>query len=98
MSCAIATEIARQIGNRAFLMMGTQHKVAGERDLSFDIRGSRAWSHVRVTLTVLDLYDVTFIRIGRAPKRVRTEMTVPDVYNDDLKAVIERETGLFLSL
>jgi hypothetical protein len=45
------------------------------------------------------LYDLEFLRIGRAPKyRVEVVNVRTDIYFDALREVIERVTGLHLSL
>jgi len=56
----VANTIAKQIGSRAFFLMGTRHKLGDEDSLTFDIRGSRTVNKIRVRLNVMDLYDLTF--------------------------------------
>lgn len=95
----VANTIARQIGHRAFVMMGTRYKLGDERSLTFDVRGSRIVNKIRVTLNSMDLYDLEFWKVGRAPKfRVEVVDVRTDVYFDALREVIERVTGLYLSL
>ncbi len=98
MAYEVAQQIAAQIGHRAFVMMGTQHKIADELSLTFNVRGSRTWNKVKVTLNPMDTYDITFYKIGRAPKFRIQEKTVDNVYVGDMHELIERETGLYLSL
>lgn len=100
---AVANEIARQIGGRAFYMMGTQHKVGEENALTFDIRGSRAVNKVRVILDGDDTYSVEFWKIpgpqgwanGKVPVIVHKS---EGIYNDGLHQCIESNTGIYLSL
>jgi len=96
----VANTIARQIGHRAFLMMGTRYKLGDDLSLTFDIRGSRTVNKIRVTLNVMDLYDLTFWKVTR--RNGEFKVTVVDVRNDiyfdGLREVIERVTGLCLSL
>lgn len=96
MSAAIAQTIADQIGGRAFLMMGTRHKMAYGQTLIFDIRGSKKFNKVRVTLTPLDVYTVEFIKVRGHEIVSRHE--VENVYADGLHQCIEHNTGLALSL
>jgi hypothetical protein len=93
----VANEIARQIGGKAFYMMGSRKTlVGGENDLSFKVmRNAEKVTHVRVTLNAADTYDVEFIRCWgtKAPKTLKS---VKGVYNDMLKEVISVGTGLAL--
>jgi len=51
---------------------------------------------VRIELTPLDLYDVTFYKVrGVNCQAVATEL---GIYDDMLHAMIEKHTGLALSL
>ncbi len=92
----VAQTIADQIGHKAFVMMGTRHKLADERSLSFDVRGSRVYNKVQVTLEPNDTYTVKFFKFWNF-ELVR-DRTVDLVYADGLKQVIEHNTGLYLSL
>lgn len=95
----VANEIANQIGNRAFAMMGAKNLVGGADSLLFAIKGSRKWNKIRVTLDPSDTYTVEFFKLGGAPMfDVKDQKSVSFVYNDQLRAVIEGETGLLLSL
>lgn len=92
----VANEIARQIGNKAFAMMGTKNKLGDDNSLLFDIRGCSKFNKIRVTLDAMDTYTVRFIKVGRGGI-VRDE-SLEMVYADNLKAIIESKTGLYLSL
>ena len=92
----IANTIAEQIGNRAFFMMGTRSKVGGPNYLSFDVRGSKAVSHVRVTLNAMDTYDVEFLKIRGT--NIKTVSKSEDIYAESLHEIISVHTGLALSL
>jgi len=92
----VATTIAQQIGHRAFVMMGTRHKLGGENFLSFDIHGCRDYSKVQITLQRDDTYTVEFFKF-RQWEKLRHK-TVDSVYADGLKQCIEYNTGLCLSL
>ena len=94
---AVANEIARQIGNGAFRMMGAKNLVGGENYLTFKVgRGARndygAVTHVTVTLTPKDLYEVKAV-FARGAK-VTDRGTVENVYVEELHAVIRNLTGM----
>jgi hypothetical protein len=103
----IANTIASQIGGRAFVMMGTPKgsKLAlSDGALQFDIRGAvKGINRIIVRLTPADLYDIEFWKIpgmkgmlaGREPVKVSVSS---GIYCDQLRSVIESETGLYLSL
>ncbi len=93
----IAQTIADQIGGRAFVMMGTRHKLAGENFLSFDIRGCPAFNKIQITLDPLDTYKVEFFKFNRSFERVNY-LERDGIYADGLHQCIEANTGLCLSL
>jgi len=92
----VANEIAKQIGGRAFFMMGTRHKLGGPNYLSFDIRGSRVYQKVQVTLEPDDTYKVEFFKFRKY--EISRYEEVKGVYVDQLRGVISEHTGLALSL
>jgi hypothetical protein len=92
----VAQEILRQFGGRMFVMMtGATSFAASENSLSFRFKGSKKWKACKVELTPLDVYRVTFYKM-------RGFDVVSDVheevYNDNLREVFERATGLYTSL
>lgn len=93
---AIANEIYRQIGKKAFFMLGAKNFVGDKDSLSFKISGSKAYSHIKVRLNSLDLYDMTFYKI--VGNEIKNEKTVEGLYFDMLHSTIEQETGLYTSL
>lgn len=98
MSLVVANEIANQIGNRAFVMMGATNKMGWENGLQWKIgRNAKKVTHVVVTLQDNDTYTVKFQRVGRS-YNVSTTAEVSNVYADQLHAVITEHTGLCLSL
>lgn len=96
----IANEIARQIGSRAFFMMGTRYKLGDEKSLTFDLRGSLAVNKIKVEYDYgRDTYKLHFWKQGRAPNfKIVVVAELDDVYCDQLHEIIERNTGLALSL
>jgi len=98
----IAKEIQRQLGRKAFVMMGAKNLAygtdsKGDESLSFKIgNNSKGVTHITITLNRKDLYDVKFIKIRGSQYKVTNEEK--DIYNDMLKDIIESNTGLYLSL
>jgi hypothetical protein len=90
----IAHEINRQIGNGAFLMMGTKNKIGDTNSLKFDIKLCKQYNWIKITLDANDTYTVEFIKVGRAP----TIDPVHDVYVEDLHNLISKRTGLALRI
>lgn len=92
---AIATTIAKQIGARAFFMLGTRQKLATENGLLFDLRGSPLHIHkIQVRLDPSDTYTVQFWTgaMGRHPAKLIHE--ADNIYADGLCQCIEINTGL----
>lgn len=102
-SDAVAQEIRRQIGARAFYLMGAKNLTSTGRGpnedggLSWKVgRNAKGVTHVKVGLNRSDLYDVKFLRVRGTSVKVVSEHE--GVYFDTLRELIERETGLALSL
>ena len=98
-SIAIANTIAEQIGGRAFLMLGTRQKLAIDKGLLFDLRGSPMNIHkIQVRLEPSDTYTVQFWSgaTGRHPAKLIHESD--NIYADGLCQCIEINTGLRTSL
>lgn len=94
---SIATTIRDQIGSRAFVMMGAKGLTGDSRSLQFKI-GSNAKrvTNVHIELAADDTYTVSFWNIrGYSMKLLKQ---VEGVYCDQLRGIIESETGLYLSL
>ncbi len=92
----VANTIASQIGNRAFQMLGAKDLVGSDNSLTFKIRGCRKISHIRVTLTPADLYDVEYLKVFKFECKdvAKTE----GIYADMMHSDIEDKTGLYTSL
>ena len=93
---SVSKEIYNQIGHKAFYMMGAKDLVGDNNSLGFKIRGSKEYNFIKITLNGLDLYDVDFIKFNK--NGIIKKDTVNDVYNDMLKDLISKKTGLYLSL
>lgn len=96
MSLVVAETIRAQIGNMAFRMMGASNLAGSEHSLTFKIKGSRTVNRVQVTLDPSDTYTIGFFKTrGHS---IRLVASVEDVYVDNLRGIIEQNTGLYLSL
>lgn len=98
----VALTIQRQIGKRAFFMMGAKDLMSTEnRSLRFKIgRNAKSVSHIEVTLDPRDLYTVRFTRqrMSGGSLKVTVVAEVCDVFCDSLHTVFEEHTGLRTSL
>jgi hypothetical protein len=94
----IAQEIINQIGGvgRLQAMIGANAFVAVDAGVMFKFKGSRKWNCIEIKFNGRDLYDVTFYKITKL--KIAKQETIEDIYNDQLKGLIERHTGLYLSL
>ena len=77
-------------------MMGAKNFGWSQEGLTFKISGSPDVSHIRILLTPLDLYDVTFLKVRGM--KVKTFAEEKGVDAEQLHSVIEKNTGLYLSL
>jgi len=98
----IAQTINSQIGNKAFYLLGALNKAYGVNEenqtyLSFKIRGSKKVSHIRITyLEGIDLYKTEFLKCRK--DTIKTVSEFSEIYCDQLREIIEKETGLYTSL
>jgi hypothetical protein len=78
---------------------GFPGRPAGRGSLTFNVRSSRRWTKIRITLDFQDTYTVEFFRIGgKFGLDIKTGGALEGIYADDLHGLIEAETGLYLSL
>ena len=101
MSMEVAEEIRKQIGQKAFFMMGAKALGGAADSLTFKVgRGARgkagAVTHVRVTLEPSDTYTVKTMYVRGTS--VKDRESVEGVYCDTLRAAIEGVTGFYLSM
>lgn len=95
----IAETINIQLGGNKFKVMTSAKNFSYDKTgaLSFKIgRNASSFNFVKIELNGLDLYNVTFYRI--TIKGITKQMTVSNVYCDQLRATFEKETGLATSL
>ena len=92
----LANEIIRQLGGAGKLKMftGAKNFIALDNGVSFRI-GNRKTNYVKIVLNSMDTYDVTFALL-RSGKMVNVR-EFNGIYNDGLKELFERETGMYLS-
>lgn len=64
--------------------------------LRFKFKGSKVANWIKISLNSMDLYDVEFIKIHGTKMTIVKEFN--NVYNDQLKGIFEKTTGLYLSL
>ncbi len=92
----VANEILRQLGglSKLSVMIGARNFVGAGDGLRFKIgTNAKRVAHVAITLTPMDTYEVAFFS-----KSFKKASLVTDVYADNLRAVIEQNTGMYLSL
>jgi len=93
----IATEIARQLGNKAMCMLGAKNFSCTNNMFCFKIgKNCKRVNYIKITLNGLDLYDMEFIRIHGAKMTKLAKHT--DIYADMMHQIIETETGMYTSL
>ena len=93
----IADTILLQLGNagRLKMMTGAYNFSVIPSGVSFRIKNPRA-NYIKITLTPMDLYDLEVGRVRGTTYKVIAKHE--GVYNDMLKPLIEKATGMYLSL
>ena len=93
----IAGEIISQLGGKGRLvaMTGAYDIYAIDNGVSFKIKNAKA-NYIKIVLNSMDLYDIEIGRIRGGDYKIVYESS--GLYNDMLKPVIEKETGMYLSL
>jgi hypothetical protein len=93
----IARTILQQLGgaNRLRAMTGAYNFIDTGKGLSFRIKNAKA-NYIKITLNSLDLYNLEIGRIRGVDYKVVAEQN--NIYADQLKGMIERVTGMYLSL
>ena len=86
--------ILKQLGgNRFIAMTGAKNLGTSGKDLSFSIgRNAKRVTHVHIKLTSMDLYDVEFINMRGAKRKVIKK--VKGVYGDMLPKIFQKYTGM----
>jgi hypothetical protein len=95
----IAETIIEQLGGHLTAMIGANHMyhhAEGALSFKFKARASNGANHCKVTLDPSDTYTVVFTSVRGTKVTVKGEFE--GIYNDQLKALFERETGLYLTM
>ena len=93
----IAQTIAQQLGHKALFMIGAKNLMAGKDYLQMRLgRNTSGWNALKIVLNGLDLYDMTFYTIRKLT--VTKKKVVDNIYCDQMRDIIESETGLRTSL
>ncbi len=93
----VARTIMQQIGSQALYMLGAKEFLADWRVLYFRVgRNRNKVTKVRISLNMSDYYNVTFFNIRGM--KVKEVAHVEDVACDQLRPVLEKYTGMYLSL
>lgn len=95
----VAKAILDQLGGSGRLqaMVGAKDfYLIEEKGIQFKFMRSNKVNFVRIVLTGLDLYTVTFYRLGKY--ELIPVSTFDGIYNDMLISLFQRVTGLVLSL
>lgn len=93
----IATEIHKQLGGKALMMIGAKGFMATDDSLTFKImRNEKKVTHIKIELNVMDTYDVTYFNIrGIKIKEINKS---EGIYNDMLLTSIRVNTSLNTNL
>jgi hypothetical protein len=94
----IASEILKCLGGNKFIAMtGAKNLAFDGPSLSFRIgRNASKVNYVKIKLNSMDTYTVTFGTVRKFELKVVEEF--PNVYNDELRIVFKRITGMNTSL
>ncbi len=93
----IAQAILQQLGggNRLIMMVGAYNFVIIPNGVAFRIKNAKA-NVIKITLNALDLYNLEVGRVRGTTYKVVAKHD--NIYNDMLKPLIEKSTGMYLSL
>ncbi len=82
--------------NKVTAMTGAFNFMKTDNSMQFKFKGSKTFNCVKIELNSMDLYDVTFYKLGKYD--IKKQKGVNGIYNDQLKKVFESNTELYLSL
>ena len=95
----IAETILNQLGGNQFIAMTGAKNFTYSDKCSFGckiMRNQSKANYIRINLSSVDLYDIEFLYI--TIKTMKTKATFNNIYNDQLRGLFERITGLNTSL
>lgn len=97
----IAHTIIQQMGGAGRLnaMVGANNFLTIDQGVQFSFKGSKTANKVVIKLTEMDLYDITFYKINmrNIDKSLIPVDLTEGAYEDMLKPIFEKTTGLYLS-
>lgn len=93
----VARNILEQLGGAGKLkaMVGAYNFIDTGRGLSFRIKNPKA-NYIKITLNSMDLYDLEIGKIRGMDYKIVAEQN--NLYYDQLKPIIEKVTGMYLTL
>jgi hypothetical protein len=96
----IVLTILQQLGGSARLaaMIGATGFYRDGSALGFRFKGSAEFNAVKITLDPSDTYTVRLMKIAPGSRPLAADKTFDGIYEDALVELLERETGLRLSL
>lgn len=93
----VSKTIAHQIGGQTLFMLGAKNLIGDNNSLTFRIgRNAKGVNMVKVILAPSDTYTVKFLKVRKMEVKEVSEET--DVYAEDLRTVIRRNTEMEISL
>lgn len=95
-----AGRLRAMIGAKDFISLSPDDKRRGGLQFSLPAFGNPKVNKIVIELSYLDLYNVTFyfMRRSKGVMGAKVVAKVDDVFCDDLKSVIEKNTGLYLTM
>ena len=102
MSREISRTILQQIGGSARLraMIGAHsftNDASGSVMFQWKSKSLNGYNHIKISLNSMDMYEVVFRKIGRAPNFKITSSKTFTVYGDGLVDLFESQTGNYLT-
>ena len=96
----VATTICEQIGGTGKLraMIGADNWLADSNSLMFSFKGCRKMNKCRITLDANDTYTIELFKFSPSKLTCDVKEVSHGVYFDQLIPVIEKFTGLYLSM
>jgi hypothetical protein len=95
---AVAQTIAKQLGNRALVMLGAYDFVAGDDFFQFAFKGCKTANVLIIRLESNDTYTLEFHKRGRRATDWKLVNRVESIHADQLHETIESHTGLYTNL
>jgi uncharacterized protein YwlG (UPF0340 family) len=97
----IAKTIVDQLGGMGLLrlLLGTRQVLFNDQGIRFDIHGCKKINCIKIEYNAgTDLYDVKFLRNNPSAYQLGLHAVAEydEIYADQLRELIESETGLFL--